>query len=166
MEKKGQNPSGTEYTQGSAISQTQVPEMPMISEPKLELCISNFNRGKSHSEGSNTHIYDTVKAVLVSQPQRMTLLHWCCSNSNLGPSWGQLATPYLHGQFAPPGALWHFGHITISWPFMAPTILHGLRPYPAIIGLPGQFPYPQPPGLYLCFWAWGVSLSPKGVWAP
>ncbi|MBW0571531.1 hypothetical protein O181_111246 [Austropuccinia psidii MF-1] len=37
-----------------------------------------------------------------------------------------------------------------------------LRPYPAIIGLPGQFPYPQPPGLYLCFWAWGV-LGPLAL---
>ncbi|MBW0519557.1 hypothetical protein O181_059272 [Austropuccinia psidii MF-1] len=37
----------------------------------------------------------------LSQPQRMTLLHWCCGNSKLGPSWGQLVTPYLYGQFFP-----------------------------------------------------------------
>ncbi|MBW0586274.1 hypothetical protein O181_125989 [Austropuccinia psidii MF-1] len=34
--KKGNIPSGTEYTQGSALSQRQVPEMPIISEPELE----------------------------------------------------------------------------------------------------------------------------------
>ncbi|MBW0551009.1 hypothetical protein O181_090724 [Austropuccinia psidii MF-1] len=58
----------------------------------------------------------------------------------------------------PSGALWHFSHITLPWPSMAPTIIYGLRPYPAIIGLLGQFPYPQPPGLYLCLWAWGSCV--------
>ncbi|MBW0538179.1 hypothetical protein O181_077894 [Austropuccinia psidii MF-1] len=44
---------------------------------------------------------------------------WCCGNSNLGPSWGQLSTPYFMANLAPSGALWHFGHITIPCPFMA-----------------------------------------------
>ncbi|MBW0543709.1 hypothetical protein O181_083424 [Austropuccinia psidii MF-1] len=35
--RKGKIPSGTESTQGSALSQRQVPEMPMISEAALEL---------------------------------------------------------------------------------------------------------------------------------
>ncbi|MBW0480891.1 hypothetical protein O181_020606 [Austropuccinia psidii MF-1] len=34
---KGKIPSGTESTQGSAISKRQVPDIPMISEPELEL---------------------------------------------------------------------------------------------------------------------------------
>ncbi|MBW0590253.1 hypothetical protein O181_129968 [Austropuccinia psidii MF-1] len=34
--RKGKIPSGTEYTQGSAISQRQVPEVPIISEPELK----------------------------------------------------------------------------------------------------------------------------------
>ncbi|MBW0585156.1 hypothetical protein O181_124871 [Austropuccinia psidii MF-1] len=34
---KGNIPSGTESTQESALSQRQAPEMPMISEPELEL---------------------------------------------------------------------------------------------------------------------------------
>ncbi|MBW0508919.1 hypothetical protein O181_048634 [Austropuccinia psidii MF-1] len=37
----------------------------------------------------------------LSQPQRMTLLCWCCGNYNLRPSWGRLATPYVYGQFGP-----------------------------------------------------------------
>ncbi|MBW0472498.1 hypothetical protein O181_012213, partial [Austropuccinia psidii MF-1] len=41
------------------------------------------------------------------------------------------------------------------------TIIYGLRPYPAIIGLVGQFPPHQPPGLHLLFWAWGVSGPPS-----
>ncbi|MBW0550860.1 hypothetical protein O181_090575 [Austropuccinia psidii MF-1] len=35
--RKSKVPSGTESTQGSAISQRQVPEIPMISEPDLEI---------------------------------------------------------------------------------------------------------------------------------
>ncbi|MBW0554147.1 hypothetical protein O181_093862 [Austropuccinia psidii MF-1] len=46
--RKGKIPSGTEFTEGSALSQRQVPEMPMISEPELELSMSNSNRHKSH----------------------------------------------------------------------------------------------------------------------
>ncbi|MBW0568584.1 hypothetical protein O181_108299 [Austropuccinia psidii MF-1] len=62
--RKGKIPSGTKSTQGSAISQRQVPEMPMISEQELELSISNSKRYKSHSEGSNRHLHEPVKAVL------------------------------------------------------------------------------------------------------
>ncbi|MBW0592574.1 hypothetical protein O181_132289 [Austropuccinia psidii MF-1] len=62
--RKGKIPSGTEYTQGSAISQRQVPEMPMISEPELELSMDDSNRYESHSEGSNRHLHEPVQAVL------------------------------------------------------------------------------------------------------
>ncbi|MBW0534373.1 hypothetical protein O181_074088 [Austropuccinia psidii MF-1] len=51
-------------TQESSISRMKVPDMPMISEPNLELSMSNLNRNKLHSEGSNTHLYDPVQAVL------------------------------------------------------------------------------------------------------
>ncbi|MBW0528461.1 hypothetical protein O181_068176 [Austropuccinia psidii MF-1] len=40
--------------------------MPMISEPELELSIGNSNRYKSHSEGSDRHLNEPVKAVLHS----------------------------------------------------------------------------------------------------
>ncbi|MBW0519911.1 hypothetical protein O181_059626 [Austropuccinia psidii MF-1] len=38
--------------------------MPIISEPELELSVSNSNWDKSHSEGSNRHLYEPVQAVL------------------------------------------------------------------------------------------------------
>ncbi|MBW0555556.1 hypothetical protein O181_095271 [Austropuccinia psidii MF-1] len=63
---KGGIPSGTESTQGSALSQRQVPEMPMISEPELELSMSNSNRYQSPLEGSNRHLQEPVQAVLHS----------------------------------------------------------------------------------------------------
>ncbi|MBW0557690.1 hypothetical protein O181_097405 [Austropuccinia psidii MF-1] len=47
-----------------------------------------------------------------------------------------------------------YGPLVITpfpWPFMAPIIINGLRPYPAVIGLPGQLPHHQPPGHYPCF---------------
>ncbi|MBW0466604.1 hypothetical protein O181_006319 [Austropuccinia psidii MF-1] len=70
--RKGNIPSGTESTQGSALSQRQVPEMPMISEPELELSMSNSNRYKSHSEGSNRHLHEPTQTVLHSvQGQRL-----------------------------------------------------------------------------------------------
>ncbi|MBW0574510.1 hypothetical protein O181_114225 [Austropuccinia psidii MF-1] len=62
--RKGNIPSGTESTQGSALSQRQVAEMPMISEPGLELSRSNSNRYKSHSEGSDRHLHEPVQALL------------------------------------------------------------------------------------------------------
>ncbi|MBW0522772.1 hypothetical protein O181_062487 [Austropuccinia psidii MF-1] len=62
--RKGEIPSGPESTQASAIFQRKVPEMPTISEPELEPSMSNLNTDKSHSEGSNRHIYEPVPAVL------------------------------------------------------------------------------------------------------
>ncbi|MBW0566729.1 hypothetical protein O181_106444 [Austropuccinia psidii MF-1] len=44
----------------------QVTDMPIISEPELELSMGNSNRDKSHSEGSNTHLYEPVQTVLHS----------------------------------------------------------------------------------------------------
>ncbi|MBW0578456.1 hypothetical protein O181_118171 [Austropuccinia psidii MF-1] len=40
--------------------------MPMISEPELEISMSNSNRYKSHSEGSGRHLHEPVQAVLHS----------------------------------------------------------------------------------------------------
>ncbi|MBW0589307.1 hypothetical protein O181_129022 [Austropuccinia psidii MF-1] len=72
----------------------------------------------------------------------MTLLYWCCGNSNLTPSWGQLPTPYLYGQFGP---LWCS---MAFWPYQSSLGGYGLRPYPAILGLPGQFFHtPNPQGV-------------------
>ncbi|MBW0503713.1 hypothetical protein O181_043428 [Austropuccinia psidii MF-1] len=64
--RKGNIPSGTESTQGSALSQRQVPEVPIISEPELELSMSNSNRYKSHSEGSDRNLHEPVQEVLHS----------------------------------------------------------------------------------------------------
>ncbi|MBW0551301.1 hypothetical protein O181_091016 [Austropuccinia psidii MF-1] len=64
VKRKGKIPSGTEYTQGSAISQRQLPEIPIISEPELELSLSNSNRYTSHSEASDRHLQEQVEAVL------------------------------------------------------------------------------------------------------
>ncbi|MBW0563188.1 hypothetical protein O181_102903 [Austropuccinia psidii MF-1] len=64
--RKGNIPSGTESTQGSALSQRQVPEMPVISEPEFELSMRNSNRYKSHSEGSDRHLHEPVQEVLHS----------------------------------------------------------------------------------------------------
>ncbi|MBW0576068.1 hypothetical protein O181_115783 [Austropuccinia psidii MF-1] len=38
--------------------------MPMISEPELALSMSNSNRDKSHSEGSNRHLHEPIQTVL------------------------------------------------------------------------------------------------------
>ncbi|MBW0526057.1 hypothetical protein O181_065772 [Austropuccinia psidii MF-1] len=46
--KKGKIPSGTEYTQQSVILQRKVPEIPIISEPELELSIRHSTRDKEH----------------------------------------------------------------------------------------------------------------------
>ncbi|MBW0467034.1 hypothetical protein O181_006749 [Austropuccinia psidii MF-1] len=51
-------------TQGSALSQRQVPEMPIISEPELELSISHSNGYRSHSEASNRHLHEPVHEIL------------------------------------------------------------------------------------------------------
>ncbi|MBW0593318.1 hypothetical protein O181_133033 [Austropuccinia psidii MF-1] len=64
--RKGKIPSGTESTQGSALSQRQVQEMPMISEQELELSMSNSNRYKAHSEGADRHLLEPVQTILHS----------------------------------------------------------------------------------------------------
>ncbi|MBW0590021.1 hypothetical protein O181_129736 [Austropuccinia psidii MF-1] len=61
--RKCQIRSGTESTKASALSKRQVPDMPIISEPGLELSMSNSNRDKSNSEGSNRNLYEPVQAV-------------------------------------------------------------------------------------------------------
>ncbi|MBW0538621.1 hypothetical protein O181_078336 [Austropuccinia psidii MF-1] len=58
---KGKIPSGTESTQGSALPQRKVPEMPIISEPELELSTSDSYRYKSNSEGSDRHLHEPVQ---------------------------------------------------------------------------------------------------------
>ncbi|MBW0509901.1 hypothetical protein O181_049616 [Austropuccinia psidii MF-1] len=63
-------PSGTEFTQGSALSQGQVPEIPIISEPELEISMSDSNRYKSHSKCSNRHLHESVQAVLHSVQEK------------------------------------------------------------------------------------------------
>ncbi|MBW0545648.1 hypothetical protein O181_085363 [Austropuccinia psidii MF-1] len=62
--RKGKIVSGIESTQGSAISKRQVPDMLMISEPELKLSMSDSNREKSHSEGSNGNLYEPIQAIL------------------------------------------------------------------------------------------------------
>ncbi|MBW0553492.1 hypothetical protein O181_093207 [Austropuccinia psidii MF-1] len=62
--RKRKIPSGTESTQGSAISQRQVLKIPIFSEPELELSMSHSNSNQSHSEGSDRHIYEPVQALL------------------------------------------------------------------------------------------------------
>ncbi|MBW0525652.1 hypothetical protein O181_065367 [Austropuccinia psidii MF-1] len=64
--RKRKIPSGTEFTQQSAISQMQVPEILVIFEPELELSMSHSNRKKSHPEGSDRHIHEPIQAILHS----------------------------------------------------------------------------------------------------
>ncbi|MBW0474352.1 hypothetical protein O181_014067 [Austropuccinia psidii MF-1] len=64
--RKGKVPNGTESTQESAISQSKVPEIPIISEPELDLSMSHSNRNQSHSEGSDRHIHEPVQEKLHS----------------------------------------------------------------------------------------------------
>ncbi|MBW0496600.1 hypothetical protein O181_036315 [Austropuccinia psidii MF-1] len=91
----------------------------------------------------------------------MTLLYWCCSNSNLRPSWGQLAAPYLYGQFGP---LWCS---MAFWPYHSSLAFYGLRSYPAIIGLPGQFFHIANPQVFiLVFGPGGVLLFLGGSGSP
>ncbi|MBW0561106.1 hypothetical protein O181_100821 [Austropuccinia psidii MF-1] len=58
--RKGKIPSGTESTQGSAISQSKVPEMPIISEPELKLNMRNSKRDESNSIGSDRLLHELV----------------------------------------------------------------------------------------------------------
>ncbi|MBW0576116.1 hypothetical protein O181_115831 [Austropuccinia psidii MF-1] len=73
----------------------------------------------------------------------LTLLLDGCGKS----TWSQVGANgprrIFYGQLPPLGVLWHPRHKTFPWPF------YGLRPYPAVIGLLGQFPLDQPPGLHL-----------------
>ncbi|MBW0497872.1 hypothetical protein O181_037587 [Austropuccinia psidii MF-1] len=62
--RQGKIRTGTASTQRSALSQRQVPETPIMSEPELELGISDSNRYKSHSEGSNRPLHEPVQALL------------------------------------------------------------------------------------------------------
>ncbi|MBW0562784.1 hypothetical protein O181_102499 [Austropuccinia psidii MF-1] len=64
--RKGNISSGTQSTQGSALSQTQVLGRPIISETELELSMSNPNRYKSHSQGLNRHLHEPIQTVLHS----------------------------------------------------------------------------------------------------
>ncbi|MBW0468136.1 hypothetical protein O181_007851 [Austropuccinia psidii MF-1] len=66
--RKGKIPSQPESTQGSAISQRQVPEIPIISEPELELSMSNSNRYRAYPELSNRLIHEPVQTVLHGLP--------------------------------------------------------------------------------------------------
>ncbi|MBW0546912.1 hypothetical protein O181_086627 [Austropuccinia psidii MF-1] len=50
---------------------------------------------------SYNHGFSALKLQAVSQPQRMTLLNWCCGNPSLKPNWGQLLTPYYLWPVAP-----------------------------------------------------------------
>ncbi|MBW0591105.1 hypothetical protein O181_130820 [Austropuccinia psidii MF-1] len=73
--RKGNIPSGTESTKGSGLSKRKVPEMPMISEPELELSMSNSNRYQSNSEGSDRHLHEPAQVVLHSvQGQGLEML--------------------------------------------------------------------------------------------
>ncbi|MBW0593884.1 hypothetical protein O181_133599 [Austropuccinia psidii MF-1] len=54
--RKGKILSGTEFTQGDAISQRQVPEVPVISKPELEPTISSSNRD-NHIQRHKMDIY-------------------------------------------------------------------------------------------------------------
>ncbi|MBW0570171.1 hypothetical protein O181_109886 [Austropuccinia psidii MF-1] len=70
--RKGKIPSGKESTQEGAISKGKVPNMHGISEPEVELSMNNSNRDKSHSGGSNRHLYEPIQTVLYSvQGQRL-----------------------------------------------------------------------------------------------
>ncbi|MBW0487114.1 hypothetical protein O181_026829 [Austropuccinia psidii MF-1] len=50
--RKGEIPSGTGSTQGSAIFQRKVPEISINSEPEFKLSMRNSKRNKSQSECS------------------------------------------------------------------------------------------------------------------
>ncbi|MBW0462610.1 hypothetical protein O181_002325, partial [Austropuccinia psidii MF-1] len=68
--RKRKSPSGTESAEGSAISQRQVPEMPMISQPELELIqtvIHNVQRQGLGNVAPNTPRSDE----LMENPQKV-----------------------------------------------------------------------------------------------
>ncbi|MBW0460618.1 hypothetical protein O181_000333 [Austropuccinia psidii MF-1] len=73
--RKGKIPSGTKSTQGSVISQRQVPGIPIISEPESELSMNNSNRHKAHSAGPDRHLHDPVQKLLLGvQGKRFEML--------------------------------------------------------------------------------------------
>ncbi|MBW0556206.1 hypothetical protein O181_095921 [Austropuccinia psidii MF-1] len=93
------------------------------------------------------------------QPQQASTLSWCSGahHSRSGgtitttsltllldgcgnPTWSQVGANWsrhiFYGQLAPLGVLWLLCHKPFQWP------------YPAVIGLVGQFPHHQPPGMH------------------
>ncbi|MBW0477217.1 hypothetical protein O181_016932 [Austropuccinia psidii MF-1] len=62
--REGEIPSQTASTQGSTISQRQVPEMSIIAEPEVELSRSLSHRNKSHSEVLDRHKHEPAQAVI------------------------------------------------------------------------------------------------------
>ncbi|MBW0591980.1 hypothetical protein O181_131695 [Austropuccinia psidii MF-1] len=64
--RKGKSPVEQNPHKEVPYPKRQVPEMPMISEPELELSMSSSNRYKSHSEGSDRHLHEPVQTVLQS----------------------------------------------------------------------------------------------------
>ncbi|MBW0585921.1 hypothetical protein O181_125636 [Austropuccinia psidii MF-1] len=87
---------------------------------------------------------------VLSQPQRMTLLYWC---------WGQLATPYLYGQFGPlwrSMAFWPYHYFLANhgpnhhlWP--QAISCHHWPPWPVLIS-----PTPRPLSLFLGLGGFGA----------
>ncbi|MBW0562119.1 hypothetical protein O181_101834 [Austropuccinia psidii MF-1] len=74
--RKGKIPSGSESTQASAILKGKVPDMPMISEPELELSMSNSDRDKSDSGGSNTHLYEHILKKITQRGGNSEIPQW------------------------------------------------------------------------------------------
>ncbi|MBW0535558.1 hypothetical protein O181_075273 [Austropuccinia psidii MF-1] len=70
---------------------------------------------------------------VLSQPQRMTFLHWCCSNSNLRPSGANWPHHIFMANLVPSDALWSFGHILPSLASLANS--HILNPQASILVL-------------------------------
>ncbi|MBW0513099.1 hypothetical protein O181_052814 [Austropuccinia psidii MF-1] len=77
--RKGKIPSGTESTKRSAISQRQVPEMPIISEPELELILHSIQRQGLGNVATNPPMSDELLAHPQKIPQRggnSEILQW------------------------------------------------------------------------------------------
>ncbi|MBW0592733.1 hypothetical protein O181_132448 [Austropuccinia psidii MF-1] len=80
--RKGKIPSGTESTQGSALSQKQVPEIPIISELELELIQAVLYGAQGQgleNFGTNTPRSDELLAHPQKIPQRganSEILQW------------------------------------------------------------------------------------------
>ncbi|MBW0491817.1 hypothetical protein O181_031532 [Austropuccinia psidii MF-1] len=80
--------------------------------------------------------------------------------SSMNPIYGQLSIPSFSWQIGPCWCLMGFGKYPIS------LATHGLRPYPAVIGLLGQFstspPTPRPPTASMACSLW----DPLGTFWP